>query len=174
MDPSKDDDLRSAQARLNVALGQRDAAQAQLNLLKAGSTPEQIDAAKARVAQAQAALDETTLLAPFDGTITEMIVNAGRNRRPRPAHRQPGRLDAMASGDGRPERSGRGRTSSRAPRSPSKWMRCPTCTLKGQVKSIVPRSIVKRGDVTYTVKVAVTDPDPRLKWGMTAFVDIQR
>ncbi len=55
----KDDDLRSAQARLNVAIGQRNAAQAQLNLLKAGSTAEQIEAAKARVAQAQAALEDS-------------------------------------------------------------------------------------------------------------------
>jgi len=49
----------------------------------------------------------------------------------------------------------------------------PGVTLKGKVLSIVPRSITKRGDVTYTVKVAVSDPDPRLKWGMTAFVDIK-
>jgi hypothetical protein len=46
-------------------------------------------------------------------------------------------------------------------------------TLKGKVISTTPRSAVKRGDVTYTVKVAITDPEPRLKWGMTAFVDIQ-
>ena len=50
----------------------------------------------------------------------------------------------------------------------------PGVTLKGQVKSIVPRSAVKRGDVTYTVKVAITDSEPRLKWGMTAFVDIRK
>jgi HlyD family secretion protein len=49
----------------------------------------------------------------------------------------------------------------------------PGVTLKGTVTSIVPRSIVKRGDVTYTVKVAISNPDPKLKWGMTAFVDIK-
>jgi hypothetical protein len=48
----------------------------------------------------------------------------------------------------------------------------PGVTLKGQVTSIVPRSITKRGDVTYTVKVAISNPDPKLKWGMTSFVDI--
>ena len=42
---SKGDDVRSAQARLNIALGQQNAAQAQLDLVKAGSTQEQIDAA---------------------------------------------------------------------------------------------------------------------------------
>ena len=49
----------------------------------------------------------------------------------------------------------------------------PGVTLKGKVTSVTPRSAVKRGDVTYTVKVAIANPDPRLKWGMTAFVDIQ-
>jgi HlyD family secretion protein len=50
----------------------------------------------------------------------------------------------------------------------------PGAALKGQVKSIVPRSAVKRGDVTYTVKVTIVDPEPRLKWGMTASVDVQK
>jgi HlyD family secretion protein len=165
-------DWRAAQARLGIATGQRDAAQAQLDLLRAGSTVEQIDAAKARVAQAQAALDEATLLAPFDGTIAELTINPGEMVAPdvRVAsiadlanwqvdtddlsevdvvNVQPGAevsitVDAL-----------------------------PGVTLKGKVTSITPRSIVKRGDVTYTVKVAITDPDPRLKWGMTAFVDVR-
>jgi HlyD family secretion protein len=168
----KNDDLQSAQAKLNVALGQRDAEQAHLNLLTAGSPPEEIDAAKARVAQAQAALDETTLVAPFDGTIAELDVNLGEIAGPGAriasladltqwevdtddlsevdvVNVQPGAevnitVDAL-----------------------------PGVTLKGAVTSVMPRSIVKRGDVTYTVKVAISNPDPRLKWGMTAFVDIK-
>jgi multidrug resistance efflux pump len=168
----KDDDLQSAQAKLNVAFGQRDVEQAHLNLLKAGSPPEDIDAAKARVAQAQAALDETVLLAPVDGTVTEMTAHIGEIAGPGAriasladltqwevdtddlsevdvVNVQPGAevnitVDAL-----------------------------PGVSLKGAVTSIMPRSIVKRGDVTYTVKVAITDPDPRLKWGMTAFVDIR-
>ncbi len=170
---SKDDDLRSAQARLNVAIGQRSAAQAQLDLLKAGSTAEQIEAAKARVTQAQAALDETTLVAPFDGAIADLAVNVGEMVGPGPriasladltqwqvetddlsevdvVNVQPG-AEASITVDA-----------------------LPGVTLKGQVKSIVPRSAVKRGDVTYTVKVAIADSEPRLKWGMTAFVDIRK
>ena len=169
---SKDDNLHSAQARLNVAIGQRNAAQAQLNLLKAGSTAEQIEAAKARVTQAQAALDETTLAAPFDGTIADLAINVGEMAGPGPriasladltqwqvetddlsevdiVNVQPG-AEASITVDA-----------------------LPGVTLKGQVKSIVPRSAVKRGDVTYTVKVTITDSEPRLKWGMTAFVDIK-
>jgi HlyD family secretion protein len=169
----KDDDLRSAQARLNVAVGQRNAAQAQLDLLKASSTPEQIEAAQARVAQAQAALDETTLVAPFDGAIADLAVNAGEMVGPGPRIASIADLtqwqvetDDLSEVD----------VVSVQPGAEASITvdALPGVTLKGQVKSIVPRSAVKRGDVTFTVKVAITDSEPRLKWGMTAFVDIRK
>ena len=169
---SKDDSLRSAQARLNVAIGQRNAAQAQLNLLKAGSTAEQIEAAKARVTQAQAALDETTLAAPFDGTIADLAVNVGDLVSPGPRIASIADLtqwevdtDDLSEVDVVNVKPGAEASIT--------VDALPGVTLKGQVKSIVPRSAVKRGDVTYTVKVTITDSEPRLKWGMTAFVDIK-
>jgi hypothetical protein len=48
----------------------------------------------------------------------------------------------------------------------------PGVTLTGQVMSITPRSTTKSGDVTYTVKISIANPDPRLRWGMTTSVDI--
>jgi multidrug resistance efflux pump len=170
---SKNDDLRSAEAKLNTTIGQRDAAQAKLNLLKAGSMPEEIDAAKARADQAQAALDETVLLAPFDGTITEMIFHVGELVSPGPrvasiADLSQWEVDTDDLSEVDVVNVQPGAVAS------VKVDALPDVALKGQVKSIVPRSIVKRGDVTYTVKVVITNPDPRLKWGMTAFVDIQK
>ena len=169
---SKDDDLRSAQARLNIAIGQREAAQARLNLLKAGSMAEDIDAAKARVAQAQAALDETVLLAPFDGTITEMNARVGEIVGPGPRAASIADVtqwqvetDDLSEVDVVNVQPGASAS--------IKVDALPDVTLQGTVTSIVPRSITKRGDVTYTVKVAVSNPDARLKWGMTVFVDIK-
>jgi multidrug resistance efflux pump len=69
---STDHSLQAAQAGVDVAAAQRDAARARLALIKAGATSQQIDMAKARVDQAQAALDEATLVAPFDGTIADV------------------------------------------------------------------------------------------------------
>ena len=43
---------------MDIATAQRDAAKARLDLVKAGATSQQIDIAKARVAQAQAAVHE--------------------------------------------------------------------------------------------------------------------
>ncbi|HET7377510.1 MAG TPA: efflux RND transporter periplasmic adaptor subunit, partial [Anaerolineae bacterium] len=48
----------------------------------------------------------------------------------------------------------------------------PGVTLNGTVQSITPKSETKRGDVTYTVKIKIEQPDPRLRWGMTAQVNI--
>ena len=58
-------------------------AQRERERLKDGPAPEDISAAQARVTAAQAALDNTRMIAPFSGTITEVIsktndqVNAG-------------------------------------------------------------------------------------------------
>jgi HlyD family secretion protein len=165
-------DLRTVQSQLGIATGQRDAALAQLNLLKAGSTTEQIDSAQARVAQAQAALDEATLLAPFDGTIAELPIHIGENVSPGVLVASIADLsnwqvetDDLSEVDVVNVQSGADVSIT--------VDALPGVTLKGKVTSITPRSAIKRGDVTYTVKIAITDPDPHLKWGMTAFVDIQ-
>jgi hypothetical protein len=43
----------------------------------------------------------------------------------------------------------------------------------GIVTEVAPRSETKRGDVTYTVTIELTDADDApLRWGLTAFVDI--
>jgi HlyD family secretion protein len=163
---------QTLQDNVAVAKAQLEAAQAQLDLTKAGSTAEQIDALKARVAQAQAALDEATLVAPFDGVIAELDVNLG-------------------------EVTGLG-NSVISIEDATQWQvdtddlsevdvvgvkpgdqvsitvdALPGVTLNGTVTSITPRSAIKRGDVTYTVGVAISNPDPRLRWGMTAYVDVK-
>jgi HlyD family secretion protein len=49
----------------------------------------------------------------------------------------------------------------------------PDQEFQGIVTEIAPRSETKRGDVTYTVSIKLTDAtDAPLRWGMTAFVDI--
>ena len=49
----------------------------------------------------------------------------------------------------------------------------PDREFKGVVTDIAPRSETKRGDVTYTVTIELADAaDAPLRWGLTAFVDI--
>jgi HlyD family secretion protein len=170
---SKRDDVSTAQARVNIAFGQQKAAQAQLDLVKAGSTQEQIEAAQARVAQVQAALDETTLLAPFDGTIAELTVNTGEMVGP---GARVASLADLSQWQVETDDLSEVDVVNVSPNAPATITvdALPGVLLTGQVKSIEPRSTVKRGDVTYATKVLITDPDPRLKWGMTASVDIPK
>ena len=164
--------LQSLQTNVEVAKARADAAQAQLAVVKAGTTPEQIDALKARVAQAQAALDEATLVAPFDGTIAELDVNVGEMAAPgvrlvslADLTQWQVETDDLSEVDVVGVQPGAEVS--------IKVDALPDVQLKGKVTSTTPRSAVKRGDVTYTVKVAIAEPNPKLKWGMTAFVDIR-
>ncbi len=165
--------LQAGQASVDIAAAQRSAAQAKLNLLKAGTLSQQIDAATARVAQARAALDEATLVAPFDGTIAELTINLGEMALPGVRIASIADLtqwevetDDLSEVDVVTVQAGTDVSIT--------VDALPGVTLKGKVTSITPRSAVKRGDVTYTVKVAIATPEPRLKWGMTAYVDIHR
>ena len=163
---------QSLQTNVEVAKARADAAQAQLDLVKAGTTPEQIDGLKARVAQAQASLDEATLVAPFDGTIAELDVNVGEMAAP--GNRVASLADLTQWEVETDDLSEVDIVGVQPGAEVSiKVDALPDVQLKGKVTSITPRSAVKRGDVTYTVKVVVNNPDPRLKWGMTAFVDIK-
>jgi len=47
-------------------------------------------------------------------------------------------------------------------------------TLTGQVERIRDDYSEKAGDVLYTVRVRLDDPDPRLRWGMTVNAEFQR
>jgi HlyD family secretion protein len=155
-------------------------AEAALDEVKAGATPEQITVAEAGVQQAEAsadqarvALDRLQLKAPFGGTVADLTVEVGEivsSGTPvvaladvstwqietddlteidvvRVAENQPVeiRIDALEDE-----------------------------VFEGVVSRIQPRSETKAGDVTYTVVIDLVDSsDPRLRWGMTTFVEIQ-
>ncbi len=168
---STDHSLQAARAGVDVATAQRDAAKARLALIEASATSQQIGVAKARVDQAQAALDEATLVAPFDGTIAEVAIKPGEIATPGM------RLISLADltqwevdTDDLSEKE----VVDVQPGAPVSITldALPGMTLRGQVMFITPRSTTKSGDVTYTVRLSIADPDPRLRWGMTASVDI--
>lgn len=83
-DGANQDQLRAAQANVASAASQRDAAQAQLDLLLEGATEEQITAAEGRVDQARAsvrqaelAVEQTVLEAPFHAIVGTVHVSTG-------------------------------------------------------------------------------------------------
>ena len=184
-------EVRGAQAQLNsakaaarpadLAAAEADVrrAQAQLDLLKSGARPETVAAVEAEVAasraalqQAQAALNETTLKAPFAGTIAEILPAVGEPVNPNAPIVRLADLSAwQIETDDLTElnvvriREG----------SPAKleFDALPGVELSGKVVQIKPIGVNKQGDITYTVVVAPDQSDPRLRWNMTAVVTIE-
>ncbi|CAG0937241.1 Inner membrane protein YiaV [Thermoflexales bacterium] len=77
--------VRAAQAGVSAGSAELAAQQAQLDRLLAGATREDIAVLEASVAQAQAGLDraqavrqQAEIVAPFDGTISEVLIRGGQ------------------------------------------------------------------------------------------------
>ncbi|OGO45814.1 MAG: hypothetical protein A2W37_11670 [Chloroflexi bacterium RBG_16_63_12] len=177
--------VQAYNSAIGVASQQRKAAEAQLALLQAGATKAQVDAAmaqvdqakagleaaKAALAAAQAQLDQATLKAPFAGTIVSLSTEVGEVVTPgapvlvlvdeskwrmqtndlsetdvvlvRPGQSVTATLDAF--GDQ---------------------------TFHGVVTEIASIAETNRGNTTYAVTIDLDPTDAPLRWGMTAFVDI--
>jgi HlyD family secretion protein len=172
-------ELDAARANLAAAQAQRDAAQAQLDLLKAGATREQIAVAEAGVAQAQAALDAAQaqlarlqLVAPFDGTVGAVFVRAGEMAMPGQAAVTLGDLSTLRVETTDLSEIDVARVREGQPVKVT-FDALTGAAFTGTVTRIAPMSTPGQSGVNYTTIVALEQIDPALRWGMTAFVDIQ-
>jgi multidrug resistance efflux pump len=172
-------ELDAARANVAAARAQQAAAQAQLDRLRAGATDEQIAVAEAGVAQAQAARDaaqaqraKAQLVAPFDGTAGAMLIHLGESITPgqpavtlgdvstlRVETTDLSEIDVARVREGQPVKVTFDALAGTA--------------FAGQVARIAPMSTSSQGGVNYTVIVDLDEIDPALRWGMTAFVDVQ-
>lgn len=145
-------------------------AQREWERLKDGPAPEDIAAAQARVAAAQAALDKTKIVAPFGGTITEVISKTNDQVNPgTPAFRLDdlshlwvdvgvSEIDINLVEVGQPV-----------------ILTFDAILAKqynGQVVEVSPVGSAKLGVVDFKVTVELTDTDADVRPGMTAAVEI--
>jgi HlyD family secretion protein len=172
-------ELDVARANLASAQAQRDRAQAQLDLLKAGATAEQIAVAEANVAQAQvgvdqakAALDKTQLQTPFAGTVGSVMVREGEMLVPGQSVLTVGDLTGLHVETTDLSEVDVARVLVGAPVNVT-FDAVKGKTFTGKVARIAPMSSQGQGGVNYTVIVELDQLDPALRWGMTAFTDIQ-
>lgn len=161
-------------------------AQAALAAVLAGATEEEIAIAEARVVEAkagltsaqaalaiaQANLSDFELTAPMPGTVARVNLDVGEYAAPgTPVISLGGtsnwyvetddltEIDIVQVSVGQPVKV--------------TVDAIPDQEYNGVVTEIAPRSEIKRGDVTYTVTIELTDADDApLRWGMTVFVDI--
>lgn len=172
--------VAQVKAQLEGSRAQADQARAQLDQTRAGARPEDIAAAEAAVAQAEAtlgaarnALEDATLRAPFAGVIGAVLIEAGELAAPSAPIMRLGdltrlrvRTDDLGEIDIGLVRLGQevvvtvdAMTGTR---------------INGTVVRIAPAAEDRRGDKVYPVLI---DIDPaagaNLRWGMSAFVEIQ-
>lgn len=199
---------RAAAGGISVAVAQRDAAEAQLALLLAGATPEEITIADLRVREAevgvalaqaevagaaaavqqadvavvhaqanvnsiQAALDRSTLLAPYDGEVSRISASVGQLV-------QPGSpLLLLADFSGwlvKTTDLTEVDVSSVVAGAPvvARLDAIPGETIGGVVTKVALISDESRGDVAYEAEILLDDAhDLPIRWGMTAFVEIE-
>ncbi|RME60870.1 MAG: HlyD family efflux transporter periplasmic adaptor subunit, partial [Caldilineae bacterium] len=149
-------------------------AQAELDLFLAGTKSETIAAAEANVAaaqaalmDAQAALAETTLRAPFAGTIAAVNVELGESVSPGVAVIHLADVDTW-----RIETADLNELSvvdvQVGDRVEITFDALPDITLTGRVQYIQPIGQNVQGDITYTVLVELAEQEARLRWNMTA------
>jgi HlyD family secretion protein len=181
-----EDDKRAARGTLQQSSGSYQAAQAgvrqaqaQLDLLRRGATEEDIAQADARVLQAQAAYDraraalqDAELRAPFDGTVTRVMTTLGERVSPSVPVIQMADLSKLQiETDDLTELSVvRIDEGSKAT---IQFDALDDLVLGGTVERIFPFGEDKLGDITYTVVIKPEKQDPRLRWNMTATVEIE-
>lgn len=165
-----------AVAEAEVEQAQRAVAEAELQVARAETAVSQAEAglaeAKTAAAQAQALLGKTILTAPFAGVVADLPVKVG-------AVIQPGMpVAALADfSQWRIETTDLTElnvvTVARGDTVEITIDAFPGETLRGDVVDIARISQERRGDVTYTVTIALNEaPDVPLRWGMTAFVTV--
>jgi multidrug resistance efflux pump len=171
-------DLQEATADLQMAEARLQTAERDYELKKAGPDPEdvalaeaRIDNAQAQLTAAEAALDDLLLLSPFPGTVTELSVKPGEWIAPGQPLLQLADLselhiettDLNEIDVARVEIGDAVLVTFDA---------LPGVVLGGKVTRIAPKASAGAG-VNYTVWIELDEIPDALRWGMTAFVDIE-
>lgn len=170
--------LREADATVDVASAELNRSRTQLDLLNAGATEEQIAVARAGVGQAQAAvvasllaLKRSELCAPFDSTVGQVDTRTGELIVPGQPLVTLGDLDTL-----RVETTDLDEVDVAnvyvGQEVDVSFDALQQVAFIGTVTRISPMAAQGSGGVNYTVVIELDEIDPVVRWGMTAFVDI--
>ncbi len=171
--------IDSAQAQVVIAEAAVAQATAQLDLVQAGARAADIAVAEAAVAQAQAVLDaargnlaKAQLAAPFAGTVAAVWTRAGEIVTPGQQVLALGDLSGYQIETTDLRETDVARVSVGQPVEVT-FDALPNKVFHGAVVRISPMSTQAQGSVNYTAVIELDDLDPALRWGMTAFVNIE-
>jgi HlyD family secretion protein len=143
------------------------------------ATEQEIAQAEARVRQAQVSvaqieqqLRDATVVAPFDGTVGAVHVRVGEQVSPSQPLVTLGDLDTLRVETTDMDEIDIVRVSVGQEVSVT-FDALPDRVFEGRVTRISPMAESGTGGVHYTVVIELAEMDPTLRWGMTAFVDIE-
>jgi multidrug efflux pump subunit AcrA (membrane-fusion protein) len=174
-----EDQERAANASVWAAAAQRDVAQAQIDLLKAGVRAEEIAVAEAAVQEAQVAveaaelrLERTEIRAPFAGTVGDVHARVGEFVAPGQPQVTLGDLETLRIETTDLDEIDVGQISV-GQEATVTFDAFPDRTFVGTITRISPMAASDGGGVNYTVIIELEEWAPEIRWGMTAFVDIE-
>ncbi len=170
--------VASALTALTSAITALVGAQGALTLAEAGSTPESIAAQEAQVAQARAGvasaeanLSGALIVAPISGVVTQQDAKLGQLASPGAP------LVSIIGNGGFEVDAGVSETDVGKLTVGNKVTMTldafPNETFAGTVFYIAPAQTNTQGVISYQIKISFDKPDPRLKSGLTANIDIQ-
>jgi len=171
-------DVNQAEADLVSAQAKADAAQDEYDKLKNGPDPDalalaqsRLDQANAQLRAAQEALSDLELQAPFDGVVCNLQARLGEWLAPGKAVLQLGNLDGLRveTTDLNEIDAARIQPGDNAIVT---FDALPGISLDGTVQRIAYKSAEGSG-VNYTAVILLDEFPEGLRWGMTAFVDIE-
>ncbi|MDY7077096.1 MAG: efflux RND transporter periplasmic adaptor subunit [Chloroflexota bacterium] len=172
-------EVRVAETGVSAAEAQQNIALAQLDLLQAGATAEEIAVSQAAVAQAEAALETARVAlercnvrAPFGGTIGAVNVRQGGLVAPGQPLVTLGDLSTLRVETTDLDEINVARVAVGQEASVT-FDALPESVFTGRVTRISPMAEPGAGGVNYTVIIELSETDPAIRWGMTAFVDIE-
>jgi multidrug efflux pump subunit AcrA (membrane-fusion protein) len=175
-------DIDIAEAQLQIARGQLAQAEAEKEKIQSGATAEEIAVLESRVtqseaalAQAESALAKATLVAPFDGTVGSVyqkegeIVIGGFGGTPVLALGNLGdlRVETTDLNEVDAAQVGVGSFVSLT------FDALPGIVTEGEVVRLAPMAADGQGGTNFTAIIELDSPPEALRWGMTAFVDIE-
>ena len=171
-------DIAEAQSDLSLAQAQLASAQREYEILQNGPDPDDIVVAEARLANAEAqlaaaeaALDDLEVLAPFDGTIGDLYIHTGEWVSPGQqvlllADLDHLRVETTDLNEIDVAQLEIGDTAIVT------FDALPNIVIEGTVTRIAPKDSEGSG-VNYSVVIELAETPDGLRWGMTAFVDIE-
>jgi multidrug efflux pump subunit AcrA (membrane-fusion protein) len=165
----KRDDVR---ADYDAALAAEAEAKHQYEISVDGPNPEKQAVVKASLDEAKDTLSNYEITAPFDGVVAEMSVKAGEQVTPETraasvADFSQWIVETTDVTELKVVKLSPGQSVSLIPDA------IPDLTINGTISEISQAYTQQGGDILYTVRIIIKNPDPRLRWGMTVEVTFE-